>query len=262
MARLFLIIILVVCGNLSSYSQNDQAIEITWLNAPSETQDNLLTLKWGIKAKSQITNVIISVNDVTLKGINAISNDGYDMVKSQTVNLKEGNNKVEIVVSTESSKKESNRTIVYKASDEENEDNEDFDVDVDVVVRQAYESDSVAQYVLGKMYMDGRNNMKKDAFEGSLWFKKSAEAGFPPSMFEYAISLLDGRGIIKNIPIGIEYMTTAGDNGFEPALLIMGMFYEEGNFVEKDIEKAKQLYRKCSLPEAKRRLETLEKELT
>ena len=57
---------------------------------PSETQDNLLTLKWGIKAKSQITNVIISVNDVTLKGINAISNDGYDMVKSQTVNLKEG----------------------------------------------------------------------------------------------------------------------------------------------------------------------------
>ena len=45
--------------------------------------------------------------------------------------------------------------------------------------------------------MDGRNNMRKDAFEGSLWFKKSAEAGFPPSMYEYAISLLDGRGIIE-----------------------------------------------------------------
>ena len=134
MIRLLAIMFLVICGNLPSFSQDNQDIEITWLNAPSETKDNLLTLKWGIKAKSQITNVAISVNCVSLKGINAVSNDGYDMVKSQTVNLKEGNNKVEIVVSTESSKKESNRTIVYKASDEENEDNEDFDVDVDVVV--------------------------------------------------------------------------------------------------------------------------------
>lgn len=260
MARLFLIIILVVCGNLSSYSQNDQAIEITWLNAPSETQDNLLTLKWGIKAKSQITNVIISVNDVTLRGINAISNDGYDMVKSQTVNLKEGKNKIEITVLTQNCQKEACQTIICKTSDnEEDEDNEDFNVDVDVVVRQAYDKDSVAQYILGKMYMDGRNNMRKDAFEGSLWFKKSAEAGFPPAMYEYAISLLDGRGIIKSVPLGLEYMKIAGDNEFAPALFIMGIFYEKGNFVEKNVEKAKQLYRKCPLPEAKRRLEALEK---
>ena len=108
MIRLLAIMFLVICGNLPSFSQDNQDIEITWLNAPSETKDNLLTLKWGIKAKSQITNVAISVNCVSLKGINAVSNDGYDMVKSQTVNLKEGNNKVEIVVSTESSKKESN----------------------------------------------------------------------------------------------------------------------------------------------------------
>lgn len=260
MIRLLAIMFLVICGNLPSFSQDNQDIEITWLNAPSETKDNLLTLKWGIKAKSQITNVAISVNGVSLKGINAVSNDGYDMVKSQTVNLKEGDNNIRIEVSTEAGKKDTSKNILCNSSDDaEDNDNEDFDVDVDVVVRQAYESDSVAQYILGKMYMDGRNNMKKDTFEGSLWFKKSAEAGFPPSMFEYAISLLDGRGIIKSVPIGIEYMTTAGDNGFEPALLIMGMFYEEGNFVEKDIEKAKQLYRKCSLPEAKRRLETLER---
>lgn len=260
MNRLFLMIILVVYGYLPSFSQDDQAIEITWLNAPSETQDKLLTLKWGIKAKSQITNVMISLNGASLKGINAVSNDGYDMVKSQTVNLEEGDNDVNIVVTTENGRKEANKKIICKSSNNnDDEDKENFDVDVDVVVGQAYQNDSVAQYILGKMYMDGRNNMKKDALEGSLWFKKSAEAGFPPSMFEYAISLLDGRGIIKSIPIGIEYMTTAGDKGFDPALLIMGMFYEEGNFVEKDIEKAKQLYRKCSLPEAKRRLETLER---
>lgn len=260
MTRLFLMIVLAICGKVTSFSQNDQSIEITWLNAPSETQDNLMTLKWGIKASSQITNVMISLNGVSLKGINAVSNDGYDIVKSQTVNLKEGDNDVYIVVTTEKGKKEASKNIICKSSDnDEDNDKEDFDVDVDVVVRQAYENDSVAQYILGKMYMDGRNNMKKDAFEGSLWLKKSAKLGFPPSMFEYAISLLDGRGIIKSIPKGVEYMTAAGDKGFEPALLIMGMFYEEGNFVEKDIEKAKQLYRECSLPEAKRRLETLER---
>ena len=78
-------------------------------------------------------------------------------------------------------------------------------------------------------------------------------------MYEYAISLLDGRGIIKSVPLGIEYLNIAGDNEFAPALLILGIFYEKGNFVEKDVEKAKQLYRKCPLPEAKRRLEALEK---
>ena len=70
---------------------------------------------------------------------------------------------------------------------------------------------------------------------------------------------LDGRGIIKSVPLGLEYMKIAGDNEFAPALFIMGIFYEKGNFVEKNVEKAKQLYRKCPLPEAKRRLEALEK---
>lgn len=166
MNRLFLMIILVVYGYLPSFSQDDQAIEITWLNAPSETQDKLLTLKWGIKAKSQITNVMISLNGASLKGINAVSNDGYDMVKSQTVNLEEGDNDVNIVVTTENGRKEANKKIICKSSNNnDDEDKENFDVDVDVVVGQAYQNDSVAQYILGKMYMDGRNNMKKDALE-------------------------------------------------------------------------------------------------
>lgn len=59
----------------------------------------------GHKGKLQITNVAISVNGVSLKGINAVSNDGYDMVKSQTVNLKEGDNNIRIEVSTEAGKR-------------------------------------------------------------------------------------------------------------------------------------------------------------
>lgn len=73
------------------------------------------------------------------------------MVKSQTVNLKEGKNKIEITVLTQNCQKEACQTIICKTSDnEEDEDNEDFNVDVDVVVRQAYDKDSVAQYILGK----------------------------------------------------------------------------------------------------------------
>ena len=56
MIRLLAIMFLVICGNLPSFSQDNQDIEITWLNAPSETKDNLLTLKWGIITNYQCRN--------------------------------------------------------------------------------------------------------------------------------------------------------------------------------------------------------------
>ena len=85
---------------LSSFAQSNSNIKITWIDTPNEVSESVLTVKWGIKADSQIKDVNILLNGQQTKGINAVSNDGYDMKKSRVFNLTKGENKIEITVTT------------------------------------------------------------------------------------------------------------------------------------------------------------------
>lgn len=256
---IILFVTLATC--VFSQAQVVEDIQISWLDTPETVSERVITVKWGIKAKSQITDVAIFLNGNAVKGINAVANDGFDMKKSQVLTLQKGDNDVEISVKTTAGNKKSSK-IIKLASNEDNNHNDNTFGDypsIDSLVVAAYQEDSKAQYLMGKLYLEGTNGLEKDMFESSLWFRKSAELQYAPSMYEFSVALLDGRGIMKNQTQGINWLTQSAMKECAEAQFRLGLCYETGEGVKQNVEKAKELYRKCPLPEAKQRLMALEK---
>ena len=254
------LILLAFC--VGGNAQNAEDIQISWIDTPESVNESLITVRWGIKSKSQIIDVIISLNGNSVKGINAVTNDGYDMRKSQVLTLQKGDNIVDIYVKTVTGSKKSSKTIKLIGNDNDNNHNDDDFGDypsIDSLVVAAYQEDSKAQYLMGKSYLNGTNGFEKDLFESSLWFRISAELLYAPSQFEYSIALLEGRGIMRNQASGINWLILSANNNYSNAQLRLGLCYEKGEGVIQDVEKAKEWYRKCPLPEAKQRLVALEK---
>lgn len=244
---------LILAATALAQSGND--IRIEWIGTPERVKSETLVVKWGIKADAQITGMTVSLNGIVQKGINAVVNDGYDMIKSQELMLKKGTNLIEIVVNTVKGSCKSSRTVTC-ASDDNVVINND-DIVVEDVLALAVIGDSVAQYILGKCYLDGTNGFSRDLFEASLWFKKSAEKSYPVAQYQYAISLLEGRGIYKSVHKGLEWLRSSVAQKYPEAQLKLGICYETGKYVDKDINMAKKLYKECSLVEAKERLNKL-----
>ena len=221
-----------------------------------------ITVKWGIKSKSQITDIAIVQNGVSVKGINAVMNDGYDMRKTQVLKLSEGDNRIEIVVTSVNGTARSSRNIVLVSDNNNNNNNDDFGnfENIDSMIIAAYSGEEEAQYLLARSYLYGKNGLAIDLFESSLWFKKSAEHNYSQSQFEYSVALMEGRGIRKNKEAAIYWLKLSTENNCAEAQLKLGLCYEKGDGVPQNIEKAKELYRKCPLAEAKQRLNILEKQ--
>lgn len=248
---------------ISMDAQNDtNEIVIVWKNVPEQTHDSYITVKWGIKSRSQITDIAIVQNGVSVKGINAVMNDGYDMQKTQVLKLLEGDNKIEIVVTCVNGTARSSRNIVLVSDNNNNNDNDDFGnyENIDSMIIAAYRGEEEAQYLLARSYLYGKNGLAIDLFESSLWFKKSAEHDYSQSQFEYSVALMEGRGIRKNKEAAIYWLKLSAEKNCGEAQLKLGLCYEKGDGVPQNIEKAKELYRKCPLAEAKQRLSTLEKQ--
>lgn len=251
---------LVTCA--FSQAQVVEDIQINWLDTPETISESVITIKWGIKAKTQIIDVAVSLNGNAVKGINAVVNDGFDMKKSQVLTLQKGDNDVEISVKTTAGNKKSSKIIKLTSNENNNNHNDNAFGDypsIDSLVVAAYQEDPKAQYLMGKLYLKGTNGLEKDMFESSLWFRKSAELQYVPSMYEFSVALLDGRGIMKNQAQGINWLTQSAMKEYAEAQFRLGLCYETGEGVKQDVEKAKELYRKCPLPEAKQRLMALEK---
>lgn len=259
----FLLVFILILTAISMVAQNDaKDIVIEWSSVPEQTHDSYITIKWGIKSKSQITNIAVVQNGVSVKGINAVMNDGYDMHKTQVLKLSEGDNKIEIVVTSVNGTARSSRNIVLVSDNNNNNNNDDFGnyENIDSMIIAAYKGEEEAQYLLARSYLYGKNGLAIDLFESSLWFKKSAEHNYSQSQFEYSVALMEGRGIRRNLEAAIYWLKLSADKNCAEAQLKLGLCYEKGDGVPQNIEKAKKLYRKCPLAEAKQRLSTLEKQ--
>ena len=259
----FLLLFILILTAISMVAQNDaKDIVIEWSSVPEQTHDPYITIKWGIKSKSQITDIAIVQNGVSVKGINAVMNDGYDMRKTQVLKLSEGDNRIEIVVTSVNGTARSSRNIVLVSDNNNNNNNDDFGnyENIDSMIIAAYRGEEEAQYLLARSYLYGKNGLAIDLFESSLWFKKSADHNYSQSQFEYSVALMEGRGIRKNKEAAIYWLKLSAEKNCAEALLKLGLCYEKGDGVQQNIEKAKELYRKCPLAEAKQRLSALEKQ--
>lgn len=259
----FLFVFVLILTAISMVAQNNvKDIVIEWSSVPEQTHDSYITIKWGIKSKSQITDIAIVQNGVSVKGINAVMNDGYDMRKTQVLKLSEGDNEIEIVVTSVNGTARSSRNIFLVSDNNNNNNDEDFGnyENIDSMITAAYRGEEEAQYLLARSYLYGKNGLAIDLFESSLWFKKSAEHNYSQSQFEYSVALMEGRGIRKNKEAAIYWLKLSSEKNCAEAQLKLGLCYEKGDGVPQNIEKAKELYRKCPLAEAKQRLSTLEKQ--
>ena len=54
------LVILATCA--FSQAQVAEDIQISWIDTPESVSESVITVKWGIRAKSQITDVAISLN--------------------------------------------------------------------------------------------------------------------------------------------------------------------------------------------------------
>ncbi|MCD8296977.1 MAG: sel1 repeat family protein [Prevotella sp.] len=251
MKKFLILLSIIAVFPLSLLAEDDATI--TWMNYKEDVEASTLNLKWAIKAKSQIVEVTITLNGNTIKGLSAVNNDGYDMIQSRTVILKKGVNDIEIAVKTVNGLTISQKSIKCGNDNDENEES------LQNLFDEAYNDNPEAQYTLGMYYLEGKNGVEKDLFESSLWFKKSSELGYANSQYEFAISLMEARGILKDIPFAISLLEEASEQNNPQALFKLGLCYENGIGVSKNIDKAKELYKRCPLDEAKQRLIDLEK---
>lgn len=109
-----------------------------------------------------------------------------------------------------------------------------------------------AGYILGNMYLKLADSENPEyAVKGAELISKSAENGFPVAQYEHARTMLISsqqsdpkltpelkKSIQKNA-VGFMYMAAYQD--YIPAVRDMGLFFMNGYFVEKDIEKGEGL---------------------
>lgn len=82
--------------------------------------------------------------------------------------------------------------------------------------------------------LGGSNNLKKAA----AWFKQAADIDNADGYYGYGLCSLD----LKNYDAALEYLTLAVDAGVGDAVMDLASMYENGLGVERDAEKAQQLY--------------------
>lgn len=88
----------------------DDLASITWLSS-TKSLERKYNIRAGIKSKTSIKAVSISVNGEVFRGINAVKNDGYDMMLNQEVQLNPGENIVEISIKNSTGTKLASKTI-------------------------------------------------------------------------------------------------------------------------------------------------------
>ncbi len=102
----------------------------------------------------------------------------------------------------------------------------DYEKAEDWFMKAADQNAGDAQFRLGNFY----NNYKQppDYSRGFIWLKRAAEGGHRVAMYDLARMLLSGRGVAKNIPLGLEWMQKAAEADMLPAQMNLAEMYGEG----------------------------------
>lgn len=88
-------------------------LTVDWVDLPRETTTRTMKLKIGINSSSTIKATALFVNGQLTRGIKAVSNDGYDMVLTPTVNLAEGINTLRLEIMNGSGKTVEEMPVIY-----------------------------------------------------------------------------------------------------------------------------------------------------
>ena len=112
------------------------------------------------------------------------------------------------------------------------------------LLEETNNGDAVAMFNLGKVFEEGRLGRRINLYTARNWYKKAADKGFVPAQYKDEDL---SRKIKEEIKKEERIQQFKQDQDEAGKLYNEGWRYEHGNDVPKDIEYAKELYRKAAL---------------
>uniref|UniRef100_A0A8C7TG90 Si:dkey-24p1.6 n=1 Tax=Oncorhynchus mykiss TaxID=8022 RepID=A0A8C7TG90_ONCMY len=105
---------------------------------------------------------------------------------------------------------------------------------------QARNGAADAEQAVARMLFWGQQGVSPDIQTAVRHYERGAvRLGDPVSMYDYAIVLMQGQGVKKDIPRAVTFLKKAVEQGFTPAINALGWYYER---FEKDYQRAVQLW--------------------
>lgn len=84
---------------------------------------------------------------------------------------------------------------------------------------------AIAMAYLGKIYLDGSDEIKQDNETALKYFKKASELGNPVGQSGLGLMYLYGRGVEKDYNKALKYFSAAADQGWVDGQLQLGNMY-------------------------------------
>lgn len=85
------------------------------------------------------------------------------------------------------------------------------------IMRKAQAGDRIAQYRLCKMYEKGEGSFSRSPEKAFHWCQIAAESGLANAQYSLGVKYYNGRGVEKNVNLAKEWFKKASEAGFGPA---------------------------------------------
>lgn len=100
--------------------------------------------------------------------------------------------------------------------------------------------------MIGRCYENGWG-VPADDTVAAYWFRLAADRGLDWGMYNYAHMLKSGRGgVTQNRAAALALYQQAAHGGHVKSIGVVGRFYETGDVVEQDLDRAFDCYRRCA----------------
>ncbi|XP_029923078.1 protein sel-1 homolog 3 [Myripristis murdjan] len=110
---------------------------------------------------------------------------------------------------------------------------------------QARHGAAEAEQAIGRMLFWGQQGVTANIQKAVRHYERGAvQLEDPVSIYDYAIVLLQGHGVEKDVPRAVTLLKRAMDQGFAPAFNALAWYYEQ---YERDYERAVQLWEQADL---------------
>ncbi len=99
-----------------------------------------------------------------------------------------------------------------------------------------------AQFVVGHYYYFGLGAQETDLNEAIRWYAKSAEQGQPWAQRFMGDFYYTGEGVEQSYAKAFELYKSSAMNGEDESMIQLGLMYERGLYVPKDLTKAREYF--------------------
>jgi TPR repeat protein len=110
----------------------------------------------------------------------------------------------------------------------------------------AYSGDRRSQLLLGSLYEDGKQGVRKNFPKAAKWYRKAANQGYPQAQYNLGLLYEEGKGMTKNYHQATRWYKRAAEKGLSEAQNNLAVLYILGKGVARDKSRAENLFRRAA----------------